>query len=394
MTDDPTKSDAARVAEIRDLLPTTLGSAEIRAEIAADVRARSVFVSRCANAVFLSKVKEVTTAVANGEMDKASARVTLLETLRVIGYTPEGGFPDVAVGQVPPALKGTLQDLTSMRRLNLIVNTQLALMVGRGQQLRGMGAARMKQAPAWELVRISDRDVPRDWWARWKVADGPMLSAAVVAELERKWQERYDRELETYNEELAAIPKNRRNFDSQGWREFSQKWASVWIVLGSKNKLATRMIALKGHPVWGELGASENFDDALDVDYPPFAFESGMGWRELGLAECLELGLTGPDGETIEDWTATDPPVLNTVPPPVISVADADPELVAAVTASTPAVRVGTKLTPPDNADDLMRRSKARMAALQDASAARMAKTIADRRIEYQKRNEERATQP
>lgn len=46
MPNEPTKSDAAKIAEIRDLLPTTLGSSEIRDQIAADVRANAVFVSR------------------------------------------------------------------------------------------------------------------------------------------------------------------------------------------------------------------------------------------------------------------------------------------------------------------------------------------------------------
>ena len=50
------------------------------------------------------------------------------------------------------------------------------------------------------------------------------------------------------------------------------------------------MIALKGHPIWEQLGSSANFNDALDVDYPPFAFRSGMWVRPVDRATCVALG--------------------------------------------------------------------------------------------------------
>ena len=53
-----------------------------------------------------------------------------------------------------------------------------------------------------------------------------------------------------------------------------------------------RMIALKDAEVWSAIGDSALFPDALDVDHPPFAFESGMGWREILGSEARELGLT------------------------------------------------------------------------------------------------------
>ena len=48
---------AAQVARIRDLLPTTMGSAEIRETIAADIRARSFYVSRMGKATAELKTK-------------------------------------------------------------------------------------------------------------------------------------------------------------------------------------------------------------------------------------------------------------------------------------------------------------------------------------------------
>lgn len=330
------KSDAARVAAIRDLLPSSLGSAEIRGEIAAEVRARSVFVSRAANVVFLSRVKEVVTAVSNGSLDKASAQLALLETLRGIGYTPEGGFPDDPAGAVPPALAGTLQDITSRRRISLIVDTQVAMMNGRGYQLRGMGTERMRQFPAWELVRSLSRDVPRDWGG-------------------------------SHN---GTPPVRHGQPDLR----------SRWTIAGGK-LAGGRMIALKGDPVWGELGGSGNFDDALDVDHPPFAFNSGMGWDELDRSECAALGIAGPDGETVAQWLAMEHPVI-AMAPPVISVRGADPELVRAMTAATPATTVGHAITTPANAAA----AEERIQVLEKRSADRLAAAIARRKAEYEAR--------
>jgi hypothetical protein len=306
MPDTDPISDAARVAAIRDLLPTTLGSAEIRGEIAADLRARSVFVSRAANVVFLSKVKEVIDAVADGKTDKGSARVALLETLRALNYTPEGGFPDDPPGEVPEAIAGTLQDLTSFRRMSLIVDTQAALMNGRGQQLRGMETTRMDRFPAYELVRVGSRREQRNWASRWAIAGGRLYGG--------------------------------------------------------------RMIALKGDAVWGELGASANFNDALDTDHPPFAFGSGMGWREVGRAECVSLGVTGPDGETLEQWLGEEHPVLSTLSAPAVDMSTADPGLVQRLTAGEGAVRDGTSVA---MNPDAVQRLRDRMAAI-DARRAEL----------------------
>lgn len=318
MPDNLPTSDAARVAAIRDLLPTTLGSAEIRGAIAADVRARAVFVSRAANVVFLSRVKEVVNAVADGKMDKATARVILLETLRAVGYTPEGSFPDDVSGAVPPAEAATLQDLTSHRRLSLIVDTQVALMNGRGQQLRGMESERFRQFPAWELVRVGTRQAPRNWG----------------------------------DTQEGSPPIHHGKPDLR----------SRWTIAGG-NFYEGRIIAFKGDGVWGELGASGNFDDALDVDYPPFAFNSGMGWQEIDRTECAALGVTGPDGETLAEWLAGEHPVLSTMAPPVISVKGADPALVIKLTQDRGAAQVGDRVTPAGN-PDAVQRLRDRMAAI------------------------------
>jgi len=306
---------AAATAELRDVLPTWLGSQGIRDGIAAELRARAFFVSRCGVADILSLVKDLATRMAAGDMDMASARVTLLQAIRAIGYTPAGGFPGTPEGAVPPAVEGTLQDLTSKRRLDLILNTQLDLTKGRGQQLRGLRPGRLEQFPAYELVRLGARAVPRNWHARWTIAGGQAVSGG-------------------------------------------------------------RLIALKGDPVWGELGGSGNFDDALDVDFPPFAFNSGMGWVEVSAEKCRALGVTGPDGETVDEWLAKSHPLTvgrqdAAMPPPQISMTGIDPALQNALRQLGVDIVDGVAV-PQGGADALRARLAARAAARADRAAARI----------------------
>jgi hypothetical protein len=277
---------ALKIANDRGLLPTRLGSAGLR-ELAADVRARSVFLARGTNVHYLTKLKEVINQIASGGLDDAGARVVLKETLRALNYTPEGGFPDETPGsgvetrapEVPPAVRGTLQDLSSNRRLELVVRTQRELVQGAAQQQAGQDPDRNRAAPAWELIRFESRRVPRDWVDRIKRIGGKTAGG--------------------------------------------------------------RIIMLKGDPRWGELGGSGNFDDALDVDHPPFAFNSGMGWVEVPAREVRALDVRGPDGETLDEWLGGEP--VQTIrgavimPEPKLSMADADKELLEAWAAETKA---------------------------------------------------------
>ncbi len=56
-----------------------------------------------------------------------------------------------------------------------------------------------------------------------------------------------------------------------------------------------RMVALKDDAVWENLGDSGLFDDGMDTDTPPYAFNSGMGWREVGRDEAIALGVLEPN---------------------------------------------------------------------------------------------------
>lgn len=131
--------------------------------------------------------------------------------------------------------KPGIQDLSSDARVRLDLETNLAQAMSFGQLQQGNDSGARYQFPAWELVRLEQRMEPRDWPSRWQEAGGDLTDG--------------------------------------------------------------RMVALKGDQVWEALGDSGLFDDALDTAYPPFAYNSGMGWAEVGRDEAIQLGVLDP-GET------------------------------------------------------------------------------------------------
>ena len=213
------------IIRIKDLLPTSLGSEEIREQIAGDILRRSVFSARMASASYLAKIREVCMSMAAGEINAADARAQLLTVLGQMGHSPldEGGLTNPA----------------SIRRLNLIIDTQTQ-MASSVARLSEQTDATLNLFPAWELTRLETRAVPRqDWMARWTAAGESV---------------------------------------------------------GFEGALQRRFIALKSSPIWQALGnGAGGYRDALGNPYPPFAYSSGMDWVDVSREDCEKLGLTVPD---------------------------------------------------------------------------------------------------
>jgi len=296
--------DAARSAGAREVMATDLGTAGLR-EKGAQILARAVFCARGSNAIFISRLKEIIELLAAGDIGEGQARTAIWEMLKELGYDAEkGGFPGE---ELDPAIKGSLQDLMSFQRRDLIVRTQIELMRGAGQQVRGHTPDRLRLFPAWELVRVEKKTAPRHW-------GGVEMGS-----------------------EKDALTEPR------------------WTIAGGR-LAAGKMVAFKGDPVWGELGAYDNFSDALGVDHPPFAFNSGMGWREVSAEEADSLGVKGPHFETADEWFAKHPIVMAgklPLPAPKISLADVDPAIVDAFRESTGATVDPTKPAVVDFSDIL-----------------------------------------
>lgn len=220
---------AADIQRIKDLLPTSLGSDELRSSIASDILRRSVFSARMESARYLARIREVCAQVSEGSINQATARARLLETLSQMGHSPLDG--------------GGLTNPASIRRLNLIVDTQRQ-MAASVSRIQTQTPAVLERWPAWELTRLVGKAVPReDWPARWRNAG-----------------------------------------ESIGW----------------EGALKDRFIALKTSPIWQALGdGAGGFRDTLGNPYPPFAYSSGMAWVAVDRETCERLGLSGPEPETV-----------------------------------------------------------------------------------------------
>ena len=139
---------AEQIELVKALLPTSLGSEEIRTAIAADILRQSVFSARMENARYLAQVRTVCAQVAGGGMNLADARMVLKRTLRNMGHDTAN-----ARGITDPA---------SRRRLDLIVKTRSA-MASNAAAVNAQDEYSVYAEPAWELIRFGQRRVPRDW---------------------------------------------------------------------------------------------------------------------------------------------------------------------------------------------------------------------------------------
>lgn len=253
----------------RTVMESDLGSAELRG-MAAEIRNRAIFSARTTNAEYLQEVGKVVDGILSGDVGMSEGRWLLMKKLKEMGYDPETGFPD-DFGRVPPAERDSLQDLSSRRRLDLLLETNVRMAQGYAMTVHGNTETSRYAYPGWELVRLYPRDVPR----------GTPESRSVG------WARRWEDAGESVLWEGAAE-------------------GSRLKVQGSK--AGGRMVALKDSAIWAALGdGAGGYTDTLLNGFPPFAFRSGLGWRSVPRAECVELGLVA-DGKMMEgqnDGTGT-----------------------------------------------------------------------------------------
>ena len=244
---------AEALDRLRDkrVLPTALSSAELREELAAEVRMRSLFSARCTKAAILQEYQDKLEELLNGETNVATARMEIQQLFDALHYTPEFGFPGDEGADIPPAERGTLRDLSSNTRVDLVLQTNMRQCANYGFWKQGQSDFALFAYPAYELVRIYPRVIPRGMRLR-----------------------------------QGALEHVR-----------GEDWPSRWDVAGGEFFGEGRMIARKDSEVWGRLGSSELFPDALDTFFPPFAFNSGFGWREIDRGEAIRLGVIDEDTE-------------------------------------------------------------------------------------------------
>jgi hypothetical protein len=201
---------------------------------------RSIFSARTTNADYLNEVAHVVDRMLSGELNMAYGRLELMKKLKQLGYDPAKGFPqDMAT--VPPAERDSLQDLSSERRIDLMLRTNVAIARNYGRVVEGNTAFARHAWPAWELVRLEQREVPR------------------------------------------GTPDSH----TDGWMK---RWQAAGESVGWVGACKDRLVALKDSPIWQALADGVGgYEDTLGHPFPPFAFNSGMDWRAVPRAEWEEL---------------------------------------------------------------------------------------------------------
>jgi hypothetical protein len=160
-----------------------------------------------------------------------------------------------------PGTEGTIQDLRSIERQNLFIDTNVQIARGAGKAIQDNDPEAVDQYPAYELVRGMFSEFPRGDPHYKPGTDGAV-----------GWKERWQDALDESGDKDAA-----RVFEQTG-----------------------RMIALKSSPVWQALGdGAGGREDALGNYFEPFAWGSGMVRGEIDRQECEDVGLLEP-GEEVE----------------------------------------------------------------------------------------------
>lgn len=243
----------------KGLMPTSLDTVGLRA-LDAGIRRQAIFSARNSIVDSLKKIKEVVSSQVNptqetridpatGEsrqvtvgFNPATAREAIRSNLAQIGYAPSD---DEA---------GTIKDLASTERINLVVKTNVELAQGAGNYIAGHDDDVLDAWPAQELYRQEGRDQPRNW-------DG-------------------------------TNPKGDKTLTGFGSRWMFAAQASGDPDAARMLETTGRMIALKSSGIWQALG---DFEDGLGNPYPPFAFNSGMWVRDVPRKTAESLGLIDPD---------------------------------------------------------------------------------------------------
>lgn len=213
--------EALNASRVKVLLPTSLGSAELE-KLSDDIRERARFSAKVRSAQHLSILDDGSNQILDGKLDLASARLKLKQFARETGYQP------------PEHLAGTLQDFSSDARTNLQLRMATQMAQGYGNWKQGQDPDLLDAFPARELLRVEDREVPRDWHARW-------------------------------DEARAATTTDGATASSSG-----------------------RMVALVGHPIWRKLSR-------FNQEYEPFDYGSGMGTEDVSRNDAMDLKIIGRD---------------------------------------------------------------------------------------------------
>jgi len=188
------------------------------AQVQAGLRDRAFFMSEVESARILHAARSGVADILQNGRSMSEVRRELRNMLRREGYQP---------GEEE---RGTIKDLYTKRRLDVMIRTNVDQARGYANHLNATSRGALAAFPAYEFVRVQQRREPRgDWPKRWEKA----------------------------------------------CRQVNYKGVA---------RGTSRMIALKTSPVWAALSVFGN-------PFPPFDWGSGMGLDDVEADVCKELGL-------------------------------------------------------------------------------------------------------
>lgn len=250
-------NEAAKLAARgRRVLGTALDSRQLT-RLGGDVRRLAVFSAQQVNLDFLQGIADTVDELLLGPTaEREALRATGAAPLQLSGPEATRRLMDLAdeleLKPANPDDVGTIKDVTSFGRADLIVRTQQDIAAGFGRYVSENDPDILDAFPARELIRVVEPTDPkkkRNWETRWRAAGGRLFEG--------------------------------------------------------------RMIAAKDDAVWQNLGdGAGGYDDTLGNPFPPFAFNSGMDVEEIERDEAERLGVVQrnqritPDSATLADHAA------------------------------------------------------------------------------------------
>jgi len=196
-------------------------------EVQAGLRDRAFFSSQVTQTKILYEMRRNVAELVSSNKSPSEVRRDIRSYLESIGYDPDENLKPDEKSRV-----GTIKDLRTKSRIDVMMKTNADQAKGYASHLRATTSGAILAFPAYELVRVQRRKAQRDWDKLWDDAARKV-----------------------------------------GWEGVARN--------GEK-------IALKTSPVWVALSRFGN-------PYPPFDFNSGMGVRDVKKSKCREIGLLGED---------------------------------------------------------------------------------------------------
>jgi hypothetical protein len=236
----PTSIDAAlKHQHAKTVLPTSLSSGEIAEQWPAEVRRHSVFSARTTHEGYIKDFARMLKNLVSGDavedpatgelrprgkgegFNPSLVRTRMQNYLKETGYTPDTGT------------EGSLTDLSSDRRVDLIIDTQTKMAQGYARHEAAQDPDVLEDFPADEMYRQRDSKTKRDWDITWNAA-----------------------------------------------RESLGEATSASLATGRDGPF----VALKNDPIWTAISRFGN-------PYPPFDYSSGMWIRDADYDLAERLGV-------------------------------------------------------------------------------------------------------